>query len=483
MATSFVDERYAPVRAEVTEFDLPVRGTIPDWLDGRYLRNGPNPIADMAPDEYNWFTGDGMVHGVRLSGGHALWYRNRWVDSEVTSAALHRPAPPERGRSPLHGPSANTNVIGFAGKTLALVEAGVACAELSYDLDTVDVCDFDGTVRGGYTAHPLVDPETGELHAVSYHFGRGDAVLHTVIGPDGRLRRRVPIRVGGSPMMHAFSLTRDYVVVYDLPVTFDVRSVVTAHVARPLRPLAALALGAAIGRVRVPGPVMDRLPSARAGSFPYRWNERYPARVGLIPRHGDPTPHWLEVEPCYVFHPVNAASADGRVVVDLVVHERVFDADRTGPSEGRPRLERWELNPRVSCRVRRTRLADEHVEFPRFDERFTASRHHDCWLVVGSDDLSGEHRLIRTDSTHGVAAMRDFGPHSSVGEFVFHPESPDSPEGHGVVMGLVTDLATSSTELRILDARTLEDRAAVALPQRVPAGFHGNWIPDPDSAH
>ncbi|BCN44607.1 hypothetical protein RE9414_28870 [Prescottella equi] len=157
MVASYVDERYAPVRAEVTEFDLPVRGTIPEWLDGRYLRNGPNPIAQVRPDEYNWFTGDGMVHGIRISGGRALWYRNRWVDSEVTSRALHRSAPPEHGRSPLHGPSANTNVIGFAGRTLALVEAGVACAELSYDLDTVDVCDFDGTVRGGYTAHSIED--------------------------------------------------------------------------------------------------------------------------------------------------------------------------------------------------------------------------------------------------------------------------------------------------------------------------------------
>jgi len=282
-------------------------------------------------------------------------------------------------------------------------------------------------------------------------------------------------------MMHAFSLTRDFVVIYDLPVTFDVRSAVTATVARPLRPLAALALSATIGRVRVPRPVMNRLPTTRAGSFPYRWDDGYAPRVGLIPRHGDPTPLWLDVEPCYVFHPVNATSVDGTVVVDLVVHERVFDADRTGPSEGRPRLERWHLEPRVRNRVRRTRLGDENVEFPRFDERYTTAPHRDCWLVVGSDGSSGEHRLIRSNHAHGVEAMRDFGPRSAVGEFVFHPEAPGAPEGHGVVMGLVTDLAENSTALRILDARTLEDQASIALPQRVPAGFHGNWLPDTTS--
>ena len=100
---NFVAERFAPVRRELSEYGLAVRGTIPAWLDGRYVRNGPNPVAEVVHDEYNWFTGDGMVHGVRLCDGNAVWYRNRWVDSEVTSRLLHRAAPNERGRSALRG--------------------------------------------------------------------------------------------------------------------------------------------------------------------------------------------------------------------------------------------------------------------------------------------------------------------------------------------------------------------------------------------
>ena len=232
----------------------------------------------------------------------------------------------------------------------------------------------------------------------------------------------------------------------------------------------------------MPRPVLNRLPPTRAGSFPYRWDSRIRPASGRVPRHGDPTPLWLEVERCYVFHPVNATSDDGKVVVDLVVHERVFDADRTGPSEGRPRRSAG-IEPRVSNRVRRTRLGDEHVEFPRFDERFTTSLHHDCWLVVGSDDLSGEHRLIRSDRAHGVQAMRDFGPRSGGRESSCSTQAPDAPEGHGVVMGLVSDLGSKSTELQILDARTLQgsgvDRAA---RNGYPPVFHGNWIPDTASA-
>ena len=56
----------APVGAEVTATDLKVTGKIPEHLDGRYLRNGPNPAAEVDPATYHWFTGDGMVHGVAL---------------------------------------------------------------------------------------------------------------------------------------------------------------------------------------------------------------------------------------------------------------------------------------------------------------------------------------------------------------------------------------------------------------------------------
>ena len=93
--------------------------------------------------------------------------------------------------------------------------------ELTDELDTVGVCDFEATLTGGYTAHPKRDPDTGELHAVSYSMHRGNTVQYSVIGVDGRARRTVDIEVGGSPMMHDFSLTEHHVVFYDLPVTFD----------------------------------------------------------------------------------------------------------------------------------------------------------------------------------------------------------------------------------------------------------------------
>ena len=219
MVNRYLQGAFAPVHEEFTLTDLEVGGTIPDHLDGRYLRNGPNPIGEIDPELYHWFNGDGMVHGIRIRDGKAEWYRNRWVRAPQAAKALGETSPAGHFGISLIG--ANTNVIGHAGKTLALIEAGIANYELSDELDTVGVCDFDGTLTGGYTAHPKRDPDTGELHAVSYSINRGNKVQYSVIGVDGRARRTVDITVAGSPLMHDFSLTERHVVFYDLPVTFD----------------------------------------------------------------------------------------------------------------------------------------------------------------------------------------------------------------------------------------------------------------------
>ncbi|OOK65549.1 retinal pigment epithelial membrane family protein [Mycobacterium kansasii] len=171
---------------------------------------------------------------------------------------------------------ANTSVLSHAGRTLALVEGGVANYELTEDLDTVGTCDFDGTLTGGYTAHPHRDPGTGELHAVSYSFARGRTVQYSVIDTQGRARRTVDIEVTGSPMMHDFSLTDKYVVIYDLPVTFDVSQVLPAKLPRWLSLPAQLVMQALIGHVRVPGPIAAMM-------------NRNPSRLIACPTPGTPT--------------------------------------------------------------------------------------------------------------------------------------------------------------------------------------------------
>jgi carotenoid cleavage dioxygenase-like enzyme len=439
---------FAPVTEEVTALELPVTGTVPEALNGRYLRNGPNPVSAPEPSTYHWFTGDGMVHGIRLREGRAEWYRNRWVRSAHVADVL--------GEAPRPGPvhagmdfAPNTNVIGHAGRTFAIVEAGARPYELSDDLETIGPCDFGGTLSGGYTAHPKRDPMTGELHAVSYFFGWGDEVEVTVIDTRARVRSARRVAMGGPVSVHDTAITGRSVVLFDLPVTFDMEA------------------------------------AASGASFPYRWQDGYHARVGLLPRAGSSTEVvWHDVEPCYVFHPMNAydvAGGDG-VVVDVVRHPSMFRTQFLGPAEGTPTLERWHLDGNGGA-VKEERLDDRGQEFPRVDERRVGLPHRYGYAVaVGSshDILGTESVLLRHDLERATTVVRSFGRGATLGEAVFVPRTEDADEADGWVLTLVHSAQDGTSALHILDAGDLagDAVAVVQLPRRVPAGFHGNWVPD-----
>lgn len=438
----------APMLTEETITNLEVTGSLPLSLNGRYLRNGPNPISNPDGATYHWFTGDGMVHGIRIEGGRASWYRNRWVRSADVSRAL--------GEEPHPGPivegmdfAANTNVIAHAGRTYAIVEAGARPYELDYELNTVGPSDFQGTLPVGYTAHPKRDPQSGELHAISYYWGWGNQVQYTVVGVDGRVRKIVDIPVGGMPAVHDMSLTNSYAVIYDLPVVFSEQALMEGF------------------------------------TYPYRWSEDYPSRVGLLPLEGGADDvAWCDVDPCYVFHTLNAFDEDGAVVVDLIRHPKMFATHLTGPDEGAPTLERWRIDPALGT-VKSEILDDRSQEFPRVDERVVGRQHRfgysAGWLETEDESDAGFEMgstLIKHDFAAGTSETRHL--HGGAGEAVFVPEDAMSEEDEGVVLSLVFDQERGASDLLVIAAQdfTGDPVAVVHLPVPVPYGFHGNWAPD-----
>jgi len=436
---------YAPIPGDVTATELEVVGTLPSELEGRYLRNGPNPITPVDPATHHWFVGDGMVHGIRLRDGRADWYHARMVRSTAVSEALgEEPVPGER-----HGgfDTANTNVIGLGGKTVAIVEAGARPVELSYELDTICHTDLGGGLPHGYTAHPKVDPATGDLHAISYHW----AIPHleySVIGPDGTVKQVSPVEIDGGPMVHDCSITERWAVVYDLPVTFDLDV------------------------------------AMEGGRFPYTWKHDRAARVGLIPLGGSGADvRWFEVAPCYVFHPLNAHDDGDQVVLDVVRYDRMFDVARLGPDDGAPLLWRWTVDTATGT-VREEQLGEQPMEFPRVDERLVGRPHR--WGYGSEIRREGDENgfggnLIRIDGKSGDMTRIDLGAGRTGGEWVMVPRHEGAAEDDGWLMTLVHDAATDRSELVVLPAADPADGpvARVLLPNRVPLGFHGNWVPDP----
>ncbi|MEU8800927.1 carotenoid oxygenase family protein [Spirillospora sp. NPDC048819] len=444
MTNPYLQGLLAPVTEEVTAHDLPVTGRVPSGLRGRYLRIGPNPIGIEDDPSYHWFLGDGMVHGVRLRDGRAEWYRNRWVRSKKVAERLGEPWPA--------GPvvenfdmAPNTNVIAHNGDTLALVEAGARPYRLDDELRTLGPCDFGGTLKGGYTAHTKADPETGELHAVGYFFG-WEHLEYTVLSASGEITRSVEIPVSDGPMVHDFALTRKYVIIYDLPITFS-------------------------------------MAMAEAGArLPYAWNDAHPARVGVMPRDGGADDvRWIDIPPCWVFHTLNAYDDGDQVVVDLARFPSFLHGGRL---EGNPppTLDRWTIDPAAGKVVQET-VDDRAQEFPRVDERLSTRRHRYGYTVTAEaavQNQAGE-GMMKHDYRGGSSETRLFPAGSGVGEAVFVPSAPDSAEDDGYLMALVFDPVRGATDLVIIASQdfTGEPVATVHLPVRVPLGFHGSWAPDP----
>lgn len=435
-----------PLTREFTLESPQVRGQIPPALDGCYARIGPNPIVKVNPANHHWFVGDGMVHGVRLRGGQALWYRNRWIRSTQVSEALGEPPKP----GPRHfNDTVNTNVLVHAGKPWALVEAGGYPVELDGVLDTVAHNPFGGSLKGSFSAHPHRDTATGAMHAICYEAQDQATLRHVVVGSDGVVQREEPIAVQHGPSVHDCMITRRFVIVLDLPVTFSMSRFVAGY------------------------------------PFPYAWNPAHRARVGVL---GKTAPGrdivWCDVEPCYVFHPCNGfETEDGRITLDVVAHPTMFDDSRIGPSAGGAKLERWTIDP-TARRVSRRVLDAQPQEFPRLDERFLGAPYRHAYTVQLKDDGAGQfvpdQVLIHHDLQAGTREVHDFGRGRLVSEFVFEPRHAGAAEGDGWLMGYVTDSLQHTSEFVILDAQRFsgEPVAAVAIPHAIPLGFHGNWLPE-----
>jgi carotenoid cleavage dioxygenase len=447
-AARFLEGPFAPVREELTAFDLPVTGQLPRELNGLYVRNGPNPIGPQA-DSYHWFTGAGMVHGVRLREGQAEWYRNRWVRSQAVAEQL--------GETWVGGPThggmdfaANTHVIRQADKLFACVEGGSRPYELTDELGTVGPSDFDGTLPGGYAAHTKLDPDTGERHAIAYFWG-WDHVQHVVVGADGRVSRVTDVPIEDGPMMHDFALSESYVVLLDLPVTFS----------------------------------MDL--AASGVPLPYTWNPTHQARVGLLPRDGSGETQWIDIDDCFVFHNFNAYEDGGQVVLELCVYERAFDvAQLSGP--GPIAFDRWTVDP-AAGKVTQERVDDRYQEFPRIDDRLIGRRHRYGYSAViegiestfGFDPgKTGRNAILKHDLANDTAQVHEFRAGAAAAEAVFAPSAPDAAEDDGYLMCFVHDPERDAADLVVIAAQdfTAEPVARVHLPGRVPHGFHGDWFAD-----
>lgn len=456
---------YAPVQDEVDLPDLEVSGEIPAELRGSFLRNGPNPrVAPTGP--YHLFDGDGMIHELTLEDGRAS-YRNRWIRSrgmeaeEAAGRSLYGgmahasfPGPELVGDAGPMKNVANTHVVRHAGQVLCLWEAGPPTV-LDAELATIGTTDFGGRLAGAFTAHPKIDPDTGQMFAFGYS-AIPPYLRYHVIEADGTLTRTVDIDLPAPVMMHDFAVTDRHAVFLDAPAVFD---------------LAGFASG---------GPMIS-------------WQPERGTRLGVMSRDGDGSDlRWIPVEDCYVFHFLNAHADGDRIVVDACRLPRMdigLDADAPPLPAGEDPggyLTRFTIDLAAGT-ASHERLAELSGDFPRIDDGVAGRPHRFGYVATfanGRPDHSvrgadGQFDSITAyDLERGTESSYLVGPGRVIGEPVV-AAAPSGVEGEGWVMSYVHDRATDRSALHILSASDVAAGpvATVHLPRRVPFGFHGSWLP------
>lgn len=458
----YLDGNFSPIQAEMTVNNLPVIGKLPSDLCGMFVRNGPNP--QFTPlGRYNWIDGDGMLHEIQISNGKAA-YRNRYVQTRgfkmeqktgraIWTGLLEPPQlnnPPNNLFSPFKN-TANTSVVWHAGRLLTLWEGGEPYEIELPDLNTIGPYTYNGQLTSAFTAHPKIDPITGEMMFFGYSLLQPPYLRYSVVSSAGKILQTVPIDLPIGVMMHDFAITENYTIFLDLPLTFRVER------------------------------LQRREPA-------YMFEPNSSSRVGILPRYGDNSSiRWFEIPTCYVVHTLNAYEIGEEVVLlgcranDAKALNVPTQTKLNNSQEDKPSLYRWRFNLRKGV-VKSETIDDWPSEFPTLNQQWLGRQNRYGYTAKMASDQTPMFTfdgLLKYDFTKGYSQLHEFGSNRYGGEAVFVPRPDSVEEDDGWLLTLIYDSAKKSSELIVVNGQdvTEEPVARILLPQRIPYGFHGIWIP------
>jgi carotenoid cleavage dioxygenase-like enzyme len=462
----FLNFPWGPIQMECDAADLIVEGEVPKELSGTLYRNGPNQRYKPRGD-YHLFAGDGMVHGFHINNGQ-VDYLNRWVrtnkwnieDREgraVINAMNPFDCEPEYADFVLVDKDglANTAIVWHGGRLLAM-EEGHPPYELDPEtLESIGSWNFRGKLHTAMTAHPKIDPATGEMVFFAYMATgpfSNDLMVHKV-NPEGILTESILIPTPYSAMVHDFVVTENYIVIPVMPIS-------------------------------------GSLERAMEGGPPFAWEPDKGVHIGILPRHGGTAEDikWLDMDVAFAFHFMNGFDKDGVITVDACQLEKApLFPTPDGNSTGQvvPYLTRWSIDMNdPNARVEFEKIDEYESEFPQCDPRFAGRPYRHGWYT--SPDGTLKSNLQENDSLFNTIGHYDHQTgevqryscgQAMVSEALFVPRSDDAPEGDGYLLTIATSFETRTSSLYIFDALKVVEGpvAKVHLSHRVPNGFHGFW--------
>jgi carotenoid cleavage dioxygenase-like enzyme len=465
---------FAPTRFEADIVDCIVTGTIPAELEGAFYRmHGDWIYGPKFKDEAS-LSADGYISMFRFKNG-SVDYRGRYVKTDrylrqVTARRQlygyyrnpHTDDPEVRDvDNPGLRTTANTTPVILAGKLYATKEEGLPYEIDPNTLETRGPSDFAGEWKSQtFTAHPKIDPETGETFAFGYEatgLASNDVYLYS-FDAEGNITWEVRFEVPYSSMLHDMALTKDYVVIPG-------------------------------------GGTMTSTERLEEGRPHWAWDATRPSYYALVPRGGTAADiRWFQGGERSIVHTANAWDEDGRVIMDAPAasgntwpwFEDAHGAPFTMNSFTIRRLV-FDLRGNTS-EVQEEILFDHDVtSFTRIDDRFATVKNRYIWVQYVDAEKPFDAQLpddtrIRPVNTYGRFDLEDrcvktwfAGPHHVLQEPTFVPRSKSAAEGDGWLLGTVHNFVEMRSELVILDAVAMEECARIILPFRNAYQVHGAW--------
>lgn len=460
---AFFNGPFEPWHQEANTFDLKVIGEIPRELNGVLYRGSANQrLRPTEPNRHHWFEGNGMIFGVFLRDGKAH-SANRWVRTasfeaeQAGGAGLYGSGMngAEVADPPLDPPrknAANTNVMLFDDRLLVFQETDLPTDLHPTTLETRGDYDFHGDVSGAVTAHWKIDPRTGEL--LFYGLNGQTVTLYTADRHGKVAPERFQFELGHQGVMHDFVVTEDYAVFHVAPLVFSTENKMQGKPAWLWDPRSATQSRFA---------VVDR----RSGAV--RW----------FATEGD----------SIVTHFYNGYQDGNRIVVDgHRAEDWGWQPEVAAAAEGlddynrwfkdiTAKAWRWELDL-TTGRTTERQTTDVTGEFPRINDDYMLQKHRYGYFSIITGDYHVTEGLAKYDYEADRTLTIPTGELVSPGEPVFVPREGATGEDDGWILSIWWNPATRLSELVIHDAQHFDAQpvARVQLYQRVPPGFHGNWV-------
>ncbi len=461
--------RFTSLEAEIILPQLEIKGVIPAWLEGTLVRNSAAKFETSTALVHHPFDGCAMLHMFSFKGG-SVAYANKFLETNYYNTALKEGT---LGKGFSGDPcklifanflsyfkpkaaeydNANVHVAKIAEKFVALTETPMP---IEFDLKTVKTIGpviFDDTLKGQVTtAHPHYDPKTGESFNYLTHFGR-QSFYHLYSIPFKSKARKLiaSIPVEKPSYMHSFSLTRNYIILTEIPFRVD-----------PLHLL------------------FTNKPFIKN----FVWNPQEGTIFTIVNRSNGEIVGRIKGEPFFTFHHVNAYEDGETIVLDLIAYkdpsvlddlsfERLFNQPQGAPSEGLKErcLTRYSIDLKKGS-VTSTILSTLPVEMPRINQAYNMKPYTFVYASHFADDT-----LVKISVPTGATlAWGEKNCLPSEPVFVAAPNA--RAEDDGVILSVIVDTLHKTSFLLVLDAHTFTEIGRALVPHHIPFQVHGEFFKD-----